>query len=572
VISQAKFAEYAADPSAFREALTIDADGVARRFGDVIEPWQRSDFAAIDPALMRCNGRALSPNHDSSSDAKMRAYLERSRGHSKTTDIAITCVWALVFATRPIRGYAFAADQDQAKLLKDAVETIIRLNPWIGEVLEVQRDSVVNIATRHPGQGAKLEIWTSDVGSSYGISPDLLVCDELCHWQGDGSLWHSLISSAAKRANCLLLCISNAGFADSWQWGIREAARTDDAWVFSRLDGPQASWLTPARLAEQRRMLPAIAYARLWLNQWSAAGGDALTPADIHAAFDERLQPMRGHDRMGFHDARPVWQFVAGVDLGLTRDCSAVVVLAIPTLGQSKTARIRLAHHKMWKPSPGEKVNIADIEKHILTLDQEYDLEAVAYDVWQAEHLAQRLEVLSMNRRRTSRSVTKHNKPWMREIAPTGSNLREQATLVIEGFQDRRFHLYPCEPLKRDLLKLRVEEKSYGMRLTSPRDGDGHGDTFSAFALALLIGHELSTTRPAVAGSTSSGDPYGRPMSALERELAASAERHAMLNEHARHVAMGMSEDQRQFMRAVWNDRQAMGGFSRSDLRKRFGG
>ena len=41
----------------------------------------------------------------------------------------------------------------------------------------------------------------------------------------------------------------------------------------------------------------------------------------------------------------------------------------------------------------------------------------------------------------------------------------------------------------------------YGIRLTSPRDGDGHGDTFSAFALALLIGHELSGKRKAVVKS-----------------------------------------------------------------------
>ena len=50
----------------------------------------------------------------------------------------------------------------------------------------------------------------------------------------------------------------------------------------------------------------------------------------------------------------------------------------------------------------------------------------------------------------------------------------------------------PCPPLRRDLLKLRCEEKSYGVRLTSPRDGEGHGDSFSALSLALLVGHELA--------------------------------------------------------------------------------
>ncbi|MCH8044011.1 MAG: hypothetical protein IID44_09870 [Planctomycetes bacterium] len=60
---------------------------------------------------------------------------------------------------------------------------------------------------------------------------------------------------------------------------------------------------------------------------------------------------------------------------------------------------------------------------------------------------------------------------------------------MIESFTDRRIDLYPNEPLQRDLTRLRVEEKSYGYRLTSPRDEHGHGDLASAFSFALLIAH-----------------------------------------------------------------------------------
>ena len=219
MISTKLFQTYAADPAAFRADLLVDVDGVVRRFGDAMDPWQRQDFAALDPALMRCNGRG------DDADARTRAYLERPRGHSKTTDLAVTCCWALAFATRPIKGYAFAADQDQAGLLKNACDTLIRLNPWLGLILEVQKNQVVNIGNQHPGKGGTLQIFTSDVASSYGILPDLIIADELTHWEGDGSLWHSIISSAAKRSNCLLAVISNAGFVDSWQWAVREAAR-----------------------------------------------------------------------------------------------------------------------------------------------------------------------------------------------------------------------------------------------------------------------------------------------------------------------------------------------------------
>lgn len=235
MINANTFNKYAADPSAFRANLLVDVDGVVRRLGDVMDLWQRDDFAALDAGLMRCNGRG------DDATAKMRVYLERGRGHSKTTDIAILCCWALAFATRSLRGYAFAADKDQAGLLKDAMDRIIRLNPWLSSILEVQKNAVLNIAKGHPGCGSTLEVSTSDVGSSYGILADFLCADELCHWQGDGSLWHSIISSAAKKSNCLLWVISNAGFVDSWQWQVREVARNDAAWHFSRLDGPVAS-------------------------------------------------------------------------------------------------------------------------------------------------------------------------------------------------------------------------------------------------------------------------------------------------------------------------------------------
>lgn len=504
------FARYASSPAAFRSELMVDVDGSARRFGDVMDPWQLEDFARIDPALMRANGRVKG------SEEGGRVYLERPRGHSKTTDLAVTVVWALAFASRPIRGYAYAADGDQSRLLRAAMETILRLNPWLGSILEARSNEVRNVAKGHPGEGSTLTLSTSDVGSSYGILPDLIVADELTHWAGDGSLWNSLLSSAAKRKNCALFVISNAGFVDSWQWTVRESARTDPSWIFSRLDGPVASWLSPRRLEEQRRMLPAVAFARLWKNLWSSGGGDALRPEDIAAAFDSRLQPMTGRETG--------WVYVGGIDLGLTRDCSAVVVLAVPEGGTA--GRIRLADTRLWRPTLGKKIDLAEIEAHVLELDQRFGLEAVGFDPWQSEYLAQRLEADTDRTRRNARRIYE-DEPWMREIAPSGANLREIATLTIESFTDRRLLLFDDPHLRRDLDRLRVEEKSYGVRLSSPRDGTGHGDTFSAFANALLLAHEFAGKRPVTAGA--GGEEELTPLQRAFRRLDSLNEYEAMV-------------------------------------------
>lgn len=167
-------------------------------------------------------------------------------------------------------------------------------------------------------------------------------------------------------------------------------------------------------------------------------------------------------------------------------------------------------------------------------MDKKFGLEFVAADPWQAELLCQRIEADS-NRRRRNRRRRFLSKPFVREIPPSGPNLREQASLTIECFNDYRLQLYPCEPLRRDLLKLRVEEKSYGYRLTSPRDEHGHGDLFSAFALALLIAHELAGKKPPrVVGPVWS---TGSTVSTLSRDLDQQDRQRAQLEAHEDWIA-----------------------------------
>ena len=48
MIDSKTYQRYAADPAAFRADLIVDVDGVARKFGTVMDGWQRADFAALD--------------------------------------------------------------------------------------------------------------------------------------------------------------------------------------------------------------------------------------------------------------------------------------------------------------------------------------------------------------------------------------------------------------------------------------------------------------------------------------------------------------------------------------------
>jgi hypothetical protein len=360
--------------------------------------------------------------------------------------------WCLAFAGRPVRGIAAAGDRDQAGLLRDAIGSLVRLNLPL-QALDVQAWRVVN---RHTG--AQLDILSSDVATSYGTLPDFIAADEVTHWpEGRGeNLWASLFSSAAKRASCLLAVISNAGFTESWCWRVREAVRTDPSWHFSHLDGPRASWITPDRLAEQQRILPPLVYARLWLNEWSAGSGDALSPADIDAAVTLDGPALARED--GF-------AYFAGLDLSVSRDHSALVLV-----GRHPTGRLRLVRVLGWAPPPGGKIDLGAVEHACWELHQQFRPRFFV-DPYQAEQMAQQL---------AQRGV------WVETVPFVGAALVEMASGLVEVFSSRTIDLYRDGPLLADLRRLRIAEGPSGWRLAAPRTAAGHCDRGVAMALAVL--------------------------------------------------------------------------------------
>jgi hypothetical protein len=433
------------DPAEFRRPLVIDADAGPRRLADCIDPWQAEDFAALDAGWRRVVGLPAD-------DAKLRAYLERPRGHAKTQDLGIMATWSIFASRRQISGIAAAADKDQARLPRDAMARLISLNPWLASILEVQRDRVINKHTN-----STLEVVSADAPSSFGLTPSFCVVDELTHHRND-ELWVSLFSAAAKRSTCMLVIISNAGTGQgsSWQWKIREAARESEGWYFSRLDGPVASWISQKHLQEQRLLLPQVAFDRLWLNRWTTGSGDAISDDDMAAAISDELMPMRGDE--------PGFAFSAALDVGYRRDKTALVVMA--SCGATKTVRVAAVYE--WAPGNSD-VALQSVEDEILAAHQHFNFRSLTFDPAQAIMLSQRLRSAGLN---------------CIEFPFTGPNLHKAASALVDLFQNRRIKTYRHEGLIRGLQSLRIEDRQFGLRLTAPRGVDGHADA----AIALSIG------------------------------------------------------------------------------------
>lgn len=482
------FDKLSSSPAAFRAALLIDTDGAPRRLSEVVDPWwQQQDFEALDPAWVRVV-------HRTDSAGPSRGWLERPRGHSKTSDLAVQVCWALFSSRRKLDGVAAAADKDQARLLRDAVDRLVRLNAWLKPFVDVQAYAIKN-----PTTGSHLEVITSDAATSYGRTPDFIIADEITHWKRP-ELWDSLLSSAAKRNHCLLLVITNAGFMESWQWKLRESVRIDPNWFFHALDGPQASWIDAARLDEQRRLLPSIAFDRLWLNEWGTGSGDALSEAEIQAACTLSGPMDRAEDGQ--------YVFVGGVDIGLAKDATAFVVIGRhvggvvhrppdePSLASKYldhrepaaewthrpgSGRFRLAMLKVWKASKGGKVSLSAVEDAVASAAGAFRLACVGFDPWQAVLLAENLR---------GRGIR------CEQVDFVPANLKGMAAATLDAFGEGRIEIYPDPRLLADLRSLRVAEKSYGIRLESPRGPSGHGDTATALAIALHVAGKYGVYGP----------------------------------------------------------------------------
>ncbi len=489
-------AEMFACPRAFRKGLMIETDAGPATLDSKLDPWQRADFEAVDNGWKR-----IARNKTIDGPVKLRAYFERPRGHSKTTDLAVQVAWILFATERMISGVAAACDKDQARLLRDSIAKLVSENGFLAKFLDVQAYRIVNVRS-----GSTLDILSADAQSSYGLTPDFIVLDEITHWVNE-ALFVSLFSASAKKASCGLFTISNAGvgMGKSWQWSFREAARTGgDDWHFSTINGPKASWISDKHLAEQRRILPPVAYERLWLNKWTTGQGDAITEADILRAVTEPKQPTRE----SFVGAT----FIAGLDLGIKRDASAISIGGC----ESNGSRVRLAHTQAWLPEDGKPIDLMKLEEEIVALHKLYGFD-LFYDPWQAELLAQRLR---------SRGVRTHEVPF------SGPNLQKMASATVETFSEGQIALYDDAALLDDLRSLKVIEKSYGYRIDAERGAAGHADR--AIALALMLHGARSSESLGGIGIFSADGPLPDIRGQIEAMMADMSKTQAAIGEPKR--------------------------------------
>lgn len=459
-------------PARFRDLLLLDRSP-PQRLAAVLQRWQLNDLAALDAAWSLLAGTNTAPPLTAHRRIR-RSYIERPRGHSKTTDISVQILWILLAGQRRLSGLAAAADLDQAKLIQRAMQRIADANPEICSSLKFLEQLVRNRDT-----GSQLEIISSDVRSSYGALPDFVVCDELCHWKTD-ALWHSVLSSAAKKPNCVLAVLTNAGVGRGWQWRLREHARTSPEWHFSSLVGPHAPWITDDALLEQRALLPEPVFERLWLNIWQHSDGEFVTLAEAEHCRDAELT----YQSIGRHD----FAYVAAIDYAEKRDHTAACVC------HHDGIRVVVDRLDVVRPTPDRPTPVQWVADWIEEIAAGFPQVRFVVDPHQLVQLVQQME--------TRHDVTRFD-------FQGGLGNHRLATTLHQLISEQRIAWYPgCgtlpgrDPRERDdleteLSSLIVRRSANGrMRFDHLRDGVHHDDRSFVLALAALTLFDAPAARP----------------------------------------------------------------------------
>ena len=406
----------ARDPIAFINALTHTKGPFARQTFN-LRPWQRRIL------------RQLFKRRRDGLRQYRTALLMLPRKNGKTELAAAVALYGLLAdGETGAEVYSAAADRDQAGLVFGVAAQMIRNDPVLDAecyIVESQKRIL------HRPSASVYRAISAEAYSKHGFNASMVIYDEL-HAARSRELYDVLSTSMGARAQPLMLVISTAGYdRHSILWElyahaqkVRETPTLDPSFLPILYEAPvEADWTSrkvwrranPAlgdfRSLEEMQIAAARAeeipaqennFRRLYLNQWTeqASRWIALT------AWDACLAPI---DRAALRGRR----CYVGMDLSATEDLTVLVAVfpdgaggfsVLPHFfvpGDKIPDRVRRDRvpYDAWARDgylttvPGP--TIGDYELVRLQLEawrEEFDVQMVATDPWNATSLIYRLE------------------------------------------------------------------------------------------------------------------------------------------------------------------------------------
>jgi phage terminase large subunit-like protein len=349
------------------------------------------------------------------------ALITMGRGNGKTALSAAICLAHLAGPESVMRGAIFsaAADRAQAALIFSELEAFVLADPSLRKDMNIQRFAK---KIEHMRNGSVYQALSSDARKAHGLSPSLIVCDELAVWR-DRTLFDNLISGTGKRLEPLTIVISTQSSnpvhvmteLTTYARQVQEGLIKDPTFAAHVFEVPlsedpfdETLWhlANPAlgdfrdlaemkAAAELAKRLPArrSAFENLYLNRCVDPDVRFVASADWEACRGTiDLEALRGQACWG------------GLDLSSTRDLTSLVLFfpesgaVLPFFwlpGDNLTERedADRVPYRVWREQglietpPGRAIDRKAIACRIAEIASAYDVLGVAYDRWRIEDL-----------------------------------------------------------------------------------------------------------------------------------------------------------------------------------------
>jgi hypothetical protein len=448
----------------YLQSVVINAQPNPRRFGDCAEPWQRELIGPKVGAFEYLAGLR------DSYDGPMSFFDVLARGHDKSSLEGRFATWLLLASRRTIHGYIVAADRDQGRLILQAIEDELRLNPWVASRVKVMKDTVT-------GPAGDVTVLPADAASAYGLRGNFYVCDEVTHWKNQ-KMWTAIMSGRQKVNPSVLCVLSNAGLEGSWQHEVFRTVQARARWATFYRKGFLAGWVDHAELKNMMELLPPSEADRLYGNLWidPAAEHNYLRKAEVDACETPLLK------------YRPVRQagvdnYIATLDYGPKRDRSVGCVMH---MNRGRVAEIDRMDVWQGRQFDTKEVPVQVIEDWIDTVQRNFNPRLWVADPYQMLGTIQKMEARGLRVERYAARGGAGNFEMaqaLRSEVVAGRLAWYPGCGTIEAV-DRVTGQVVEETLNTELRKLVVKKMPYGYRFDHERQM--HDDRAVAIAMGLV--------------------------------------------------------------------------------------
>jgi phage terminase large subunit-like protein len=450
------------------------------------------------------------------------AVLSMARGNGKTQLASLLALAHLVGPEARPRGevYSCANDRFQAGRIFQEISAVAQQVPWIADRLNIRRWAK-DIEDIH-GTGSTYAALSADAGTKHGLAVSFCVYDELGQTTSR-DLLDAMTTAMGKVAEPLMLVISTQAARDeaplstlidygkrieggeiqdpSFHLTLYSAPEDADPWSPKtwKLANPALddfrSLEDVRRLAKQAQRMPAAeaSFRNLVLNQRVDTTQQFLTAAAWKACGDQlpHLKQLKGR------------LCVAGLDLGATRDMTALVLVFQDDDGgydvvpycwlPGETLQEREDEDKMpyrlWAKQgqlltfPGKTTDPKTVALKLAELHGLYKIQSLAFDRWRVEDIKRELSAIGCD-------VT---------LVPFGQGFKEMAPavdalekLVVDG--KLRHGMHPVLTMAAGNAK--VEMDAAGNRKLSKRKSTGRIDPLVALTMAVGVASRHEAQEP----------------------------------------------------------------------------